>query len=142
MRDIDTLQLVHALEQGLPYLDVRTEEEFSSGHIPGAYNIPYFERLSPAALPNEDFFPLILSTFTKEMPLVIGCQSGVRSARAARWLEAQGFINVLNFSGGFGGGRDPFGTPIEGWNAKGRNISRTPQVGRSYRELKAKSSER
>ena len=30
------------LEKRVPYLDVRTEEEFKQQHVPGAVNVPWF----------------------------------------------------------------------------------------------------
>lgn len=64
---------------GAVLLDVRTPGEFSRGHVEGAINIPVHE----------------LSARRDEVPrgdgVVVYCQSGQRSAIAARQLEADGY---------------------------------------------------
>jgi phage shock protein E len=68
---------------GARLLDVRTPEEFASGHIPGALNIPVAQLdLRLGELP------------TKQQPLVVYCRSGNRSASAARLLGEAGFTAV------------------------------------------------
>jgi molybdopterin/thiamine biosynthesis adenylyltransferase/rhodanese-related sulfurtransferase len=41
-----------------------------------------------------------ISTISKEIPVIIHCKSGGRSASAVRTLQAQGFTNVQNLEGG------------------------------------------
>ncbi|MCC6906041.1 MAG: rhodanese-like domain-containing protein [Anaerolineae bacterium] len=60
-------------------VDVRTPEEFASGHIAGAVNIPV-EELSAH-----------LSEFPTDRPTVVYCRSGNRSATAASQLAASGY---------------------------------------------------
>jgi len=64
--------------QGAFLLDVRTPEEYAAGHIDGATNIPLEE----------------VSGRTSELPtdtvIVTYCQSGNRSASAARTLRQAG----------------------------------------------------
>jgi phage shock protein E len=75
-------------EQGAPILiDVRTPEEFASGAIPGAINIPY------------DLLADKLPTTDRNAEVVVYCRSGRRSAIARRTLEALGFTRVLDFGG-------------------------------------------
>ena len=70
-------------------LDVRTPEEFASGHIPGAINIPN-ETISDAEPPQlPDRAQLIL----------VYCRSGNRSKQASRKLAALGYTNILEFGG-------------------------------------------
>lgn len=61
-------------------IDVRTPQEYASGHIEGAVNIPVNNIETKI---NE----------LKEMgkPIITYCAAGVRSARAARALKANGF---------------------------------------------------
>lgn len=69
-------------------VDVRTEEEFQSGHIPGSVNIPL--RLLGSIL---EVVP------AKDTPLFVYCQTGARSARAAYALERFGYKAVCNLGG-------------------------------------------
>ena len=70
-------------------LDVRTEEEFSEGHIPGAILIPDYElaERAEAELPNKDQLILVY------------CRSGRRSKAAAEMLVGMGYTNVKDFGG-------------------------------------------
>jgi rhodanese-related sulfurtransferase len=71
-------------------VDVREPNEFSTGHIPNATNIPLG---SIAGRLNE------LKKF-KEKPIVLCCRSGHRSAQAAAVLRKNGFASVHNLAGG------------------------------------------
>jgi len=71
-------------------LDVREPEEHQLVALPGATLIPLREL--PARL--ED-----LSSW-KDQPLVVYCHHGIRSLHAAQALEASGFEQVYNLSGG------------------------------------------
>lgn len=70
-------------------LDVRTEEEYASGHIPGAICIP-----------NET----IDDTITAQLPdkdqlILIYCRSGNRSKQASEKLVNLGYTNIKEFGG-------------------------------------------
>ena len=69
-------------------LDVRTQEEYDSGHIKNA-----------VCLPNEDILsePDILPD--KDQQILVYCQSGNRSKQAAQKLADMGYENVLEFGG-------------------------------------------
>lgn len=69
-------------------LDVRRLPEYIAGCIPGASNIAH-TRLAA----HLDQVPM-------EREVVVACQGGVRSARAASLLQSRGF-NVINLAGGF-----------------------------------------
>lgn len=69
-------------------LDVRTEAEWKSGYVPGAYWLP----LDRVALE-----PLTLS---KEQPIAVICGSGYRASIAASILKKNGYRNVSNVAGG------------------------------------------
>jgi rhodanese-related sulfurtransferase len=107
----------HRLTQsGAHYLDVRTEEEFAAGHPATAVNVPLMQRqASGQMLPNPDFLAVVQRHFSKDAPLVVGCQAGVRSLRAAELLIGAGYKVVHNMQGGFGGGRSATGEPVSGW---------------------------
>lgn len=70
-------------------LDVRTRAEYAAGHIPGAKLI-YAGQL-----------PQRLYELPKDAPIVVHCQSGVRSPGAASLLRANGFTNVWELAGGY-----------------------------------------
>lgn len=72
-------------------LDVRTPIEFSSGHIEGALNIELDQ------LRNR----LDEITLSKDAPVYVYCQTGLRSYLAIKILQANGFGNLFNLSGGY-----------------------------------------
>lgn len=74
-----------------PYvlLDVRTQEEYDSGHIEGAILIPDYEIGAKAESVLTDKDELIL----------VYCRSGRRSKNAASELAALGYTNVKEFGG-------------------------------------------
>lgn len=76
-------------ESGYQIVDVRTHEEYASGHIPNAICIP-----------NESIGkqpPTELSD--KKQLLLIYCRSGRRSKEAANKLVELGYENVVDFGG-------------------------------------------
>jgi len=74
-------------------IDVRTPEEFQSGHIKEATNIDFYA----------NNFIEKLKVVRKDVPVYVYCRSGGRSASAARKMEELGFIKVYNLDGGIGG---------------------------------------
>ncbi len=70
-------------------LDVRTQEEYDAGHIPGAVLLPNetIGSEAPAILPD------------KGAEILIYCRSGRRSAEAANKLVALGYTGVYDFGG-------------------------------------------
>lgn len=104
-----------AHSQGAIYVDVRSTEEFAQGHAVGAVNVPLLEpdEDTGVMLPNPDFVRVMKANFAPDAALLIGCQSGGRSARASQMLATFGFTNITNIKGGFSGGQDP------GWQPSG-----------------------
>ena len=83
--------LAHRLieqENGL-LLDVRTPEEFASGHPEGALNIPHDQVAARLAELGDD----------KDRPVVIYCMKGGRAGLAKDVLVANGFSKVTNVGG-------------------------------------------
>ena len=70
-------------------LDVRTREEYDSGHIKGAVLLPYDEIGERAAARLPD----------KSAVILVYCRSGVRSEIAARELLSLGYVNVYDMGG-------------------------------------------
>lgn len=71
------------------FVDVRSEDEFRSGHVPGASCVPLDQIESGQA------------TIPADKLVVLSCQSGRRSARARELLNARGFTNIVEMEGGF-----------------------------------------
>ena len=76
-------------ESGYLILDVRTAEEFSEKHIPGAVNIPN-ETIGDQDIPE---LP------DKEQLILVYCRSGNRSKQASEKLVKQGYTNIVEFGG-------------------------------------------
>lgn len=118
------------------YVDVRSIPEFDNGHPKGAFNVPIMHRQPMGMVPNPDFATVMGNRFPREAKLLIGCQSGARSQRAAEALVAAGYTDVRNVKGGFGGTRDQSGQVIEqGWAQLGLPVSTEPEEGKSYADL-------
>ncbi|MDR3410554.1 MAG: rhodanese-like domain-containing protein [Formivibrio sp.] len=86
MQRSDNQSVVAALAEGAVVIDVRSPSEFSSGHYPGAVNIPL------------DLIGSSVEAVGVEHhhPVVVYCASGMRSASARRILQAAGFTRVVN----------------------------------------------
>ena len=69
-------------------LDVRTREEYASGHIEGSYNLPLDEIDRVGSVVKD-----------KNAPLYVHCLSGGRSARAAAYLKGKGYREVHDIGG-------------------------------------------
>ena len=116
---------------GAVYLDVRSVDEFRAGHPRGAYNVPivFFDAAHrPTA--NAEFDRVVQTAFATSTPLLVGCQSGVRSQHAAERLNALGYTDVANVIGGFGGS-----PAARGWRDSGLPVDRGDPAGRSYADL-------
>ncbi|CAN7541165.1 rhodanese-like domain-containing protein [Arthrobacter sp. LjRoot78] len=79
-------------------IDVRSAQEWRSGHAPQAKHLP-LDRLQTGA-----------PGLQKDRPVVAMCQSGVRSASAARLLAGQGY-EAYSLRGGIGAWRQA-GEPV------------------------------
>ena len=121
------------------YLDVRSVPEFTQGHPTGAWNLPMFHLTPQGMQPNPEFGAVADLAWTRELLLVVGCQSGGRSARACEVLVGLGFTRLVNVAGGFGGVHHPATGEllVAGWQALGLPVSTTPEPGRSWEELRA-----
>ena len=84
-------------------LDVRAPEEFVTGHVPGAVNIPY------------DQVATRVAEIPKDKDVVLYCRSGRRAAMAAEVLAAQGYTRLKHLEG-----------DMPAWIAQGRPVE-TPK---------------
>ena len=78
-----------AKESDYIILDVRTQQEFSQGHIPGALCVPN-ETIGSGEIPE---LP------DKEQLILVYCRSGNRSKQASEKLVKLGYTNVVEFGG-------------------------------------------
>ncbi len=78
-------------------LDVRSPEEFATGHIENAININW----------NSDVFTNKIKAFDKTKPIFVNCQAGGRSKKAAEKLFSLGFKTIYDLNGG-----------IDDWSSK------------------------
>lgn len=122
MAKITTDEAEELIDEGVPFIDVRTEEEFQDGHVPGAVNIPISVTGAAGMIPNPEFLAVMAANFEKNEKLILSCKAGGRSARAAAELESAGFTEILDMTAGFVGGKDAFGAAIPGWQAEGREV--------------------
>src|SRR5215467_15009667 len=126
-------------EDGAVYIDVRTEPEFVNGHVPDAVNIPVVlpDPATRQMKPNPDFVKVVSAHFAKNKRIIVGCQMGGRSQMAAQLLGQEGFEDVSNMQGGFGGARDQMGRVVaQGWSQAGFPVESEAAKGASYGELK------
>ena len=123
------------------YIDVRSIPEFAQAHPEGAVNIPilHFDPAQGGMIPNPDFQKVVEANFPKDARLVMGCQVGMRSQKAAEILVQAGYENVANVHGGFGGMKDQSGQSIAtGWTELGLPVSADNGDGVSYASLAAR----
>jgi len=94
---LEATQLINS--RNAVVIDVRTPEEFSTGSLPGARNIPV------------DKFDQKLRDIKKDKPLIVGCASSSRAGKAATQLRASGYGEVYMLAGGLAAWREA-GLPV------------------------------
>lgn len=72
-------------------VDVRTPEEYATGHAENAINIP----VSDIEAGNLG----VLAGVSRDTPVQLYCRSGARSGLALRLLQSAGFSQVTNLGG-------------------------------------------
>ena len=90
-RQITMTEAVKMMEKEANYvlLDVRTEQEFAAGHIPGAILVPN-ETIGMQEIP---LLP------DKDQLIMVYCRSGNRSKQASSKLVQLGYTNVIEIGG-------------------------------------------
>ncbi|MCR4775585.1 MAG: rhodanese-like domain-containing protein [Saccharofermentans sp.] len=85
----DEARAMMAKNDGHIIVDVRRQDEYDEGHIPGAILIPNesIDKTRPEQLPDLDQIILVY------------CRSGRRSKEASAKLSAMGYKNVYEFGG-------------------------------------------
>jgi rhodanese-related sulfurtransferase len=89
---ISSLELSRTLEtKSINYLiDVRSEREFASGHVPGSINVPGGQAVQRA----DDFVAV------RNAPIVFISNESARAVMAAYWYRQMGFSHVAVLQGG------------------------------------------
>jgi glyoxylase-like metal-dependent hydrolase (beta-lactamase superfamily II)/rhodanese-related sulfurtransferase len=93
-------------------LDVREPVEYAHGHVPGAVNVPQADLADR------------LDELPRDRPLLVICQGGYRSLRAAQFLKQCGFDNVASIAGG-----------TAAWDAAGKPLDRDETDARAARVI-------
>jgi len=88
--------------EGRTIIDVRRASEWDEGHVPGARHV----YLGDLAAGTEDL--------PRDMPIALHCQGSTRASIAASILQAKGFTDVANVSGGY-----------RAWTAAGLPVERS-----------------
>ena len=68
-------------KKNVQVVDVRTSQEYNSGHLPNAINIDV----------NQPDFETRIMVLKKKRPVVVYCRSGRRSKKAAQVMAAKGY---------------------------------------------------
>ena len=92
IKSIDVLELQRKLESSTEkffLLDVRSKEEYQSGHIKNSINIPHEELIEDINL---------ISQYKNES-LIVYCRSGVRAQLVIDKLLENDFKNIINMNG-------------------------------------------
>ncbi len=92
VRMVPTPEALRLAGDGYRIIDVREPHEWSAGHIPGATHIPLGDVATRIATEVPD----------RSTPLLLHCQSGARSGRAAQHLVQLGYTDVANLTGQIG----------------------------------------
>jgi glyoxylase-like metal-dependent hydrolase (beta-lactamase superfamily II)/rhodanese-related sulfurtransferase len=91
-------------------VDVREPEEFALGHVPGAINLPQADLATR------------LDEVPRDRPVMVICQAGLRSLRAAQFLSQCGLRDVASVKGGTAAWRTAGGELIQ-------ESARAPETG-------------
>jgi len=87
--------------EGAIFADVRTSREYQSGHIEGARNLNVLNGT----------FRSFIDTLDRNTPMIVYCQKGRRSGRAANALKKLGFTRIYDLEGG-----------LDKWTAEGNAV--------------------
>ncbi len=90
---INTATAKSLFDQGVPFIDVRKQEDYDTGHIPGAHHLPIASDFNAQSL---------AAIVSKENPVVIYC-NGIHcmgSSKAVQQAVAWGWTNVYYYRDG------------------------------------------
>ncbi|WP_299210444.1 rhodanese-like domain-containing protein [uncultured Dokdonia sp.] len=89
--DLQTLK-AEVIGKDVQLVDVRSEKEYSQGHIDDAININ---------IADKENFKTEIQKLDKTKPIYMYCHAGVRSRRASQLITELGFTRVYDFTGGW-----------------------------------------
>ena len=108
IKNTDVIKFKELLDLGEGVIiDVRTPNEFCSGHIKDATNLDYY---------SADFLDK-LKIIQRDVPIYVYCRSGGRSLAAAKKMEELGFSNIFNLKKG-----------ISSWNSENLKTIKSESV--------------
>lgn len=90
LKFVDYAGMQEAVKQGAVLLDVRSPDEYESGHLDGSVNAPFFS------------LRMQLKTLSHERPVVVVCQGG-RTSEAAAFILLKQKIGAVVLKGGMDG---------------------------------------
>jgi rhodanese-related sulfurtransferase len=90
--EAQTLIQSHQNDPDFIILDVRTPEEFATGHLQNATNVSV-NAVSPT-------FTAAIAGFDKSRTYLVYCKAGSRSATATGIMTDEGFANIYTITGG------------------------------------------
>jgi rhodanese-related sulfurtransferase len=115
-RIISASEAQELIAKGVPVYDVRDEEAYSMGRVPGAHFVPYKEVSAKEVGfdASEDQFALNKLPKDKNSPLVMYCDGTIcwKSYKSATMAIQAGWKNIYWFRGGFPEWKEA-GLPIE-----------------------------
>ncbi|MDH5610107.1 MAG: rhodanese-like domain-containing protein [Cyclobacteriaceae bacterium] len=101
LKRVTPAEFSQLMQQDVQLVDVRTDQEYQSGHLQGAAQIDI----------NSPSFSEKLAKLDKTKPVLVYCASGGRSSRASQTLKSMGFEQVYDLQGG-----------ISNWMATGNKV--------------------
>jgi len=103
VNEVDVAQAEEAIRAADLLVDVREADEYQSGHLPGAINIP--RGLLEFKFSNDE------ALNPRDLNIVVYCKNSGRAALSAQSLALMGYLHVTSITGG-----------IEAWQAAGKPV--------------------
>jgi len=127
MMSVDALKALLKSDDLYAVIDVRDWGEFTLEQIPGVSIIPRgsLEKYLPVLVPRKD------------VQVVLYCDTGERSTRAAHTAAALGYTQVSILAGGLQGWKAAGSETIHGWSLRGKEYGERLQVEEEIPELTA-----
>lgn len=138
IRRVSPQEASELIQTGYTYVDVRSVPEFQGARPAGAVNVPFMhsDPSRGGMTPNREFYDVLKASFPPGSKIILGCQSGVRSMRAAEGLESEGYGDLVELRTGFGGVRDAMGRVVEpGWQDSSLPVESGPAPGKDWEAM-------